>query len=198
MHALAKNMSDKFEEFKVQLSKEYWIGFPHHAPSYNQLGTQPIPNNFHVPDASTNAIQPYVATSNSHNGQKLVGSLANTFVPSVAHPSVTTSVPPNHNRSGVLNPNLQQPYYQTIAYNAQPNHTQFGTDYQPSYTQFGTNPQPSYNQFGNASSFPLQTSHTQVSLPENLSHVAIPSPPQINYALPSMKDQLVDILREYG
>src|SRR4051812_376916 len=59
-------------------------------------------------------------------GQNLVGSLANTFVPSVAHPTVTTSVPPNHNRSGVLNPNLQQPYYQKVAYNAQPNHTQLG------------------------------------------------------------------------
>src|SRR4051812_13228499 len=66
MHALAKNMTDKFEEFKVQLSKEYGIGLPHHAPSYNQLGMQPIPNNFHVSDASTNAIQPYVATRNSH------------------------------------------------------------------------------------------------------------------------------------
>jgi hypothetical protein len=187
MHALAKNMTDKFEEFKVQLSKEYGIGLPHHAPSSNQLGTQQIPNNFHVPDASTNAIQPYVATSNSHNGQNLVGSSANTFFPSVAHPTVTTSVPPNHNRSGVLNPNLQQPYYQTVAYNDQ-----------PSYTQFGANPQPSYNQFGNASSFPLQTSHTQVSLPENLSRVAIPSTPQINSTPPSMKDQLADILREYG
>jgi hypothetical protein len=82
---------------------------------------------------------------------------------------------------------LQQPYYQTVAYNDQ-----------PSYTQFGANPQPSYNQFGNASSFPLQTSHTQVSLPENLSRVAIPSPPQINSTPPSMKDQLADILREYG
>jgi hypothetical protein len=51
MHALAKNMTGQFEEFKVQLSKDYGIGLPHHAPCYNQLGTQPIPNNFHVPDA---------------------------------------------------------------------------------------------------------------------------------------------------
>ena len=160
----------------MQLSKEYGIGLPHHAPSYNQLGTQPIPNNFHVPDASNYAIQPYVATSNSHNGQNLVGSSANTFVPSVAHPTVTTLVPPNHNRSVVLDPNLQQPYYKIVAYNAQPNHTQLGTYYQPSYTQFGTNPQPSYNQFGNASSFLLLASHIQGSLLENLSRVAIPSP----------------------
>ena len=116
-------MTDKFEEFKVQIGKDYGIGLPHHVPSYNQLGTQQIPNNFHVHDASTSAIQPYVATSNSHNGQNIVDSSANTFVPSVAHPTVTTSVPPNLNRSDVLNPNLQQPYYQTVAYNAQPNHT---------------------------------------------------------------------------
>src|SRR4051812_8068648 len=37
MHAIARNMTDKFEEFKVQLSKEYGIGLPYHLLSYNQL-----------------------------------------------------------------------------------------------------------------------------------------------------------------
>ena len=61
MHAMAKTMNDKLEEFKVQFSKDYGIGSPHHVPSYTQLATQPIPTKFHEQDLSTSAIQPYAA-----------------------------------------------------------------------------------------------------------------------------------------
>src|SRR4051812_42262308 len=104
-----------------------------------------------------------------------------------------TDSQPSYTQLGIT----PQPSYPPLGNSVQPSYPPLGTIVQPGYPPLGTAVQPSYNQFSNSNGFLLQTTHAQVSLPQNFSRVAIPSPPQINSTPPSMKDQLVDIIREY-
>jgi hypothetical protein len=77
----------------------------------------------HTPSISANVTQPSVDLNNSQGGRAYASISANTFVPSAAPPIVSTSVPQNYtsnNRSVGFNSNLQQPSYQTVAYNTPP------------------------------------------------------------------------------
>ena len=123
------------------------------------LGKKPMPNDsgklldhMSTPCASVSVTpNTQVPLDNNQGSLNYASGSANNFTPSAAPPTVATSVAQYHssnNRSGALNLNLQQPYYQTSAYNPQSSYTQLGTNPQPSYTQFGTNHQPSHTQLG--------------------------------------------------
>ena len=183
VEAISKSMADKFDEFKKQVSKDLGIGSSHHTQSLGQ----------HVEDASANISQIHAVINSDQSGQNHTSSSAHNVILSVAPPIVSTSVAQNYdsnNRSRVLNPNLQQPYYQTVAYATPPSYNQFGVNSPPSYNQFGTNPHRIVNNseamplaasigvpYGpvldaHVNDSPLQTSHAQTVLPENPSHAA--------------------------
>ena len=196
---------NKFEEFKVQLEDN----IPRHVRSVvlqmndENSAKQPMPpessrlfnllGHTHTPGASASTTQhAHVPLNNNLSGQKnYASSSANDFVSGAAPPIVTTSAPQNYgnnNRSGILNPDLQQPFSQTVAHNTPP--------LQPVGTGVPCGPVPSSYFSGS----PLQTSHAQSSLPEYPPHACVTSAAQTNspQSADSFKDQLAGILREFG
>ena len=120
-----------------------------------------------------------------------MSSSANNFMPSVAAPTVSTSVPQNHNnnnRSASSNSSLQQFFYPTVEYSTPPLLTVS--------TRIPCGPVP--DSYFNGS--PLQASQAQISLPEFPSRASVPSAPQTSSLQPndSFKDKLASILREFG
>ena len=164
---ITQAVASKFDEFKEQLSKDLGIILPRHV---QPLGMQTeklmpmennrllnLPSNIHMPGASANVIHPHVALNTNQGGRTYASSSANDFVSSPATPIVTTSAPQNfryNNRSVVLNSNLQQPFYQTVAYNT-PLLQPVGT-----WVPYG----PVHDSYFSGS--PLQISNAQNSLPE--------------------------------
>jgi hypothetical protein len=149
-----------------------------------------LPVHIHTTSESATAMQPHVVFNSNQYGQNASGS-ANNFTPSVAAPIVLTSVPQNYNnnnRSVCFNSNLQQPSYQTVAYNTPPLLPK-GTG-----VSYGLVPDSCFN------GSPQQIMHTQISLPEMPSHTYVPPVPQISSRQPtdSFKNQLDNILREFG
>ena len=157
-------MSRKFDKLQGQLEESISRHVRSAVLQINDenLGKKPMPDessklpsfadHTHTPGASVSAAQNLqVPLDNKQGGLNYANSSANNFMPSTAPPTVSTSVAQYHNnnsRSGTLNPNLQQPYYQTVAYNSQPSCTQLGTNSQPGCTQLGTSLQPSCTQLG--------------------------------------------------
>jgi hypothetical protein len=86
-----------------------------------------------------------------------------------------------------FNSNLQQPSYQTVAYNTSPL-PPIGTG-----IPYGPVPEP---YFGS----PQQTTHGRAPLPEIPQHTYVPPIPQIgsSHTTDNLKDQLASILREFG
>jgi hypothetical protein len=197
-------LASKFDEFKEQFSKEIENSLPRQIRSlmYDEnSGKAPIPpenspfinlhSNTHTPGASASAMQPQIAVNSNQYGRNYAGSSANNFVSIVATPSVSTSVPLNYNnsnRSVCFNSNLQQPGYQTVAYNTLP--------LLPTGTGVPYGPVPDSYFHGSSQ----QTTHAQISLPEMPSRTHIPPVPQLNSLEPTnnFKDQLASILREFG
>jgi hypothetical protein len=150
-----------------------------------------LQSNTHVPSASANVRQHAALNNNNHYGQNYASSSAHNYLSSVATPVITTSVPQNfsiNNRSAGFSSNLQQPNYQTVAYNTSPL-LPVGTG-----VPYGLVPDSYFN------GSPQQTTHAQIPLPEVPSRTYVPPIPQLNSRQPTdnFKDQLASILREFG
>ena len=173
---------EKFDELRDQLTKDLGINLPRHVQSSLGLQTEKLmplennrlldmPSNIHMHGASANVNQPHVNLSNNQGGRAYASSSANAFVSRDVPPVVSTSVAQNYNnnnRSVVLNSNLQQPFYQTVAYNTPP--------LQPVGTGISYGPVPdSY-----FSRTPLQISQNQISMPEFPPQACATPAPQTN------------------
>lgn len=104
-----------------------------------------------------NILHPRINSNSNQGGRNYVSSSANNFVSSVATHGTLTSVSQNfssHDRSVGFNFNLQQPSYQTVAYNTSPL-PPIGT---------GVPDEPIPDAYFNGS--PQQTTHAQITLPE--------------------------------
>ena len=163
-HIITQAVVNRGEKYKEQLNKDLENNLLLQTNNdfsekklmpFNNSGFINLPSNISTPDASASVVQPYVTLIDDQCGRNYVTSSANNFVPSVAFPNISTSVPQNcntNNRSAVLNPNLQQPSYHTVAYNTPPLlSVSTGVSYEPVPDQY-------------FSDSPLQTSHAQISM----------------------------------
>jgi hypothetical protein len=159
------------------------------SPENNSFNA--LPTHIHTTSASASLVQPQIALNNSQYGQNFAGSSAHNYLSSVATPATTASVPQNfsiNNRSIGFNSNLQQPNYQTVAYNTPP--------LLPVGTGVSYGPVP--DSYFNGS--PQQTTHAQISSPDMPPRAYVSPVPQLNSSQPTdnFKDQLAGILREFG
>jgi hypothetical protein len=138
-----------------------------------------LPSHTHTLGASANATQPHINLRNSQGGRNYASSSANNFVPSVA-PFIGST-------SACFSFNLQQPSYETLAYNTLPlPPISTGVPYEQIPDSYFNGSQQ-------------QTTHAQISSLEMPLGTHGPSVPQISSRQPdSFKNQLDNILREFG
>ena len=189
-HAMMQ-LTSKLDEFKDDLPRQVRSVVLQNNDEYRgkqQMPTENLSSHSYTPGASANIVQPHITLNNNQNSRNCASTSANEFLPSVAPPIVSTSVPQTYdNRSISFNSNLRQPSYQTVAYSTTPS-PPVGTG-----IPYGPVPESYFNVS------PQQTTH-QTSLPEMPPRTFIPSVPQVGSPQPteSFKDQLANILREFG
>jgi hypothetical protein len=163
-HGITQSVASTLADFKDQFSRDFETNLPQQVrsivlqrndenPGNNlmHVDNSRLPSNIHTPGALVNVTQS--AVKNVQCGQNYASTSANNFVPRVADPIVSTSVPQNYssnNRSVSFNSNLQQPNYQTVAYNTSPL-PPMGTG-----VPYGPVPDAYFN------SSPQQTTHAQI------------------------------------
>ena len=204
--AVTESVASKFDEFREQFNKDIQISLPRQIRSmvlqanderYEKQPVRPensrftnVPNPMHTLVAVPNVVQPHIPLRNNQSGHNYICNSANNFVPTAATPALT-SVPQNfssNNRSVGFNSNLQQPYYQTVAYSTPPL-PPIGTG-----VPYGPVPDACFN------GSPQQMYHAQTSLSELPPRTYGASMPQASSPQPAenFKDQLANILREFG
>ena len=195
---ITQAVANTFEEFKERLSKDLENNLVLQINNdfskkklmpFENSGFLNLSSNIYTPSASASVVQPYVPLNNDQCGRNNMSISANNFSSSVASPVFSTSVLQNcsnHDRSVGFNANVQQPSYQTVAYNTSP--------MLPVGTGIPYGPVPDSYFSGSL----LQTSHAQIPLPEFPPRACNPSAPQTIQPNGSFKDQLASILREFG
>ena len=171
-HTITQSVANRIEEFKEQLHKDLENNLPSHVRSlvlqindeYSEKrpmensGFINFPSNIHTPRASANnVVQPHVPSNSDQGGRNYESSSANNFMPSVAAPTISTSVPQNHNSNNrSASSNSSTPPLLTV--------------------NTGIPCGPVTDSYFNGS--PLQASQAQISLPEFPSRASVPSAPQ--------------------